>query len=90
MKKRAVIYARVSTADQHPEAQLLDLREFAGQRGLEIIHEYVDTISGTKSKRPGLDKLLADARRHRFDVVIVAAFDRIARNVRHFWKCSTN
>jgi len=37
-----------------------------------------------KSKRPGLDQLLADARRHRFDVVLVAAFDRVARNVRHF------
>jgi len=41
-------------------------------------------ISGAKSKRPGLDQLLADARRHRFDIVLVAAFDRIARNVRHF------
>ena len=37
-----------------------------------------------KSKRPGLDQLLADARRHRFDVVLVAAFDRVARNARHF------
>jgi DNA invertase Pin-like site-specific DNA recombinase len=48
------------------------------------VHEYTDTISGAKSKRPGLDQLLADARRHRFDVVLVAAFDRVARNVRHF------
>jgi DNA invertase Pin-like site-specific DNA recombinase len=37
-----------------------------------------------KSKRPGLDQLLADGRRHRFDVVLVAVFDRVARNVRHF------
>jgi DNA invertase Pin-like site-specific DNA recombinase len=48
------------------------------------VHEYTDTISGAKSKRPGLDQLLTDARRHRFDILIVAAFDRIARNVRHF------
>jgi DNA invertase Pin-like site-specific DNA recombinase len=48
------------------------------------VHEYTDTISGAKSKRPGLDQLLADAGRHRFDVVLVAAFDRVARNVRHF------
>jgi DNA invertase Pin-like site-specific DNA recombinase len=48
------------------------------------VHEYIDTISGAKSKRPGLDKLLADARRHRFDVVLIAAFDRVARSVRHF------
>jgi DNA invertase Pin-like site-specific DNA recombinase len=56
----------------------------AKQRGCEIVHEYTDVISGAKSKRPGLDQLMADARRHRFDVVFVVAFDRIARNVRHF------
>ena len=45
---------------------------------------YSDTISGTKSKRPSLERLLEDARRHRFDVVLVAASDRVARSVRHF------
>jgi DNA invertase Pin-like site-specific DNA recombinase len=84
MKKRAAIYARVSTGDQHLETQVLDLREMAKQRGCEIVQEYTDVISGSKAKRPGLDQLLADARRHRFDIVLVAAFDRIARNVRHF------
>jgi DNA invertase Pin-like site-specific DNA recombinase len=82
--KRAALYCRVSTGDQHVETQLLDLREMAKQRGFEIVREYSDVISGSKSKRPGLDQLMADARRHRFDVVLVAAFDRIARNVRHF------
>jgi DNA invertase Pin-like site-specific DNA recombinase len=82
--KRAAIYARVSTGDQHPEAQLYDLREMAKVHGYEIVHEYTDVISGAKAKRPGLDQLLADARRHRFDVVLVAAFDRVARSVRHF------
>ncbi|MGA8233572.1 MAG: recombinase family protein [Candidatus Acidiferrales bacterium] len=82
--KRTAIYCRVSTADQHPETQLYDLREMANQRGYEIVHEYTDTISGAKSKRPGLDQLLADARRHRFEVVLVAAFDQMARSVRHF------
>ena len=61
--KRAVIYTRVSTIDQHPETQLYDLREMAKQRGYEIVHEYSDKISGAKQKRPGLDQLLADARR---------------------------
>jgi DNA invertase Pin-like site-specific DNA recombinase len=82
--KRAVLYARISTGDQNAETQLYDLRELAKQRRYEIVHEYTDAISGAKSKRPGLDQLLADARRHRFDVVLVAAFDRVARNVRHF------
>ena len=82
--KRAAIYTRVSCGDQHPETQLYDLRELAKQRRYGIVKEYSDVISGAKSKRPGLDQLLADARRQRFDVVLVAAFDRVARNVRHF------
>jgi len=48
------------------------------------VHEYSGVISGSKAKRPGLDALMADARRHRFDVVLVAACDRVARSVRHF------
>jgi DNA invertase Pin-like site-specific DNA recombinase len=74
---------RVSTVDQHPETQLYDLRALAEQRGFEIVMEYTDKISGVKAKRAGLDQLLADARRRRFDLVIVWAFDRIARSVRH-------
>src|SRR6202051_2474457 len=82
--KRAVLYARVSTFDQHPETQLYDLREMAKQRGYEIVSEYSDKISGAKQKRPGLDQLLADGRRHKFDVVLVWAFERRAGSVRHF------
>ena len=82
--KRAALYACVSTCEQNTETQMHDLREMARQRGYEIVYEYSDIISGAKSKRVGLDKLLADARRHRFDVVLVAAFDRVARSVRHF------
>ena len=82
--KRAAIYMRVSTVDQHPETQLLDLRQMAAQRGYEIVHEYTDRISGTKAKRPGLDQMMRDARRAQFDVVLVWACDRIARSTRHF------
>ena len=82
--KRAVLYMRVSTVDQHPETQLLDLRRMATQRGLEVVQEYTDRISGVKAKRPGLDQMLIDARRGKFDVVLVWASDRIARSVKHF------
>ncbi len=82
--KRAALYLRVSTVDQHPETQLLDLRAMAAQRGFEIVHEYTDRISGSKARRPGLDELMRDARRGRFDVVLVWASDRIARSVRQF------
>jgi DNA invertase Pin-like site-specific DNA recombinase len=81
---RAALYMRVSTLDQHPETQLLDLRQMAAQRGLDIVHEYTDRISGTKAKRPGLDAMMSDARRGVFDVVLVWASDRIARSVKHF------
>ncbi len=81
--KRAAVYTRVSTLDQHPESQLYDLRGLAAQRGFAIVAEYTDKISGAKAKRPGLDQLLADARRGKFDVVTVWAFDRLARSVRH-------
>lgn len=83
-QKRCALYLRVSTLDQHPETQLLDLRSLAQQRGLEIVHEYTDKISGARSRRPGLDQLLADARRGRFEVALVWAFDRFARSTRHF------
>jgi DNA invertase Pin-like site-specific DNA recombinase len=83
--KKAALYVRVSTPDQHLESQLYDLRELAAQRGLEIVTEYADRgISGSKARRPGLDALLADARRKKFSVVLVAAFDRIARSTRNF------
>ncbi len=75
---------RVSTVDQHPETQLLDLRQMAAQRGYQIVHEYTDRISGAKARRPGLDAMMADGRRGQFDVVLVWASDRIARSVKHF------
>jgi DNA invertase Pin-like site-specific DNA recombinase len=75
---------RVSTLDQHPETQLLDLRQMAAQRGYQVVQEYTDRISGAKARRPGLDQMIADGRRGRFDVVMVWASDRIARSVNHF------
>ena len=82
--KRAALYLRVSSLDQHPESQLYDLRQLAAQRSFEIVKEYTDRISGVKARRPGLDQLMADARRGRFDVVLVWASDRIARSVKHY------
>jgi DNA invertase Pin-like site-specific DNA recombinase len=82
--KRAVLYMRVSGLDQHPETQLHDLRQMAAQRGYEIVEEYTDRISGAKARRPGLDELMRNARRGRFDAVLVWASDRIARSVKHF------
>ena len=84
MNQRAVIYARTSTVDQHTQNQVYDLEQLAQQRGLEIIHIYEDQVSGTRARRPGLDQLLADARKGKFDVLLVWACDRLARSVSHF------
>jgi len=60
------------------------LRQLAEQGGWEVTETYIDYgVSGTRARRPALDKLMADASRHRFDVVAVAGFDRMARSVRH-------
>ena len=81
---RAAVYARVSTTDQDPGMQLAELREHAQRRGWEIVGEYVDRgISGSQSSRPELDKLMSDAQRRRFDVVMVWRFDRFARSTSH-------
>jgi DNA invertase Pin-like site-specific DNA recombinase len=82
---RAAVYCRVSTLDQHPETQLLDLQQLASQRGFTVVKVFTDHgFSGTKSRRPGLDEMLYDARRHQFDIVVVWAADRLARSVKHF------
>lgn len=83
---RVAIYARVSTANGHqsPEMQVNELREYCQRRGWEIAGEYVDAgISGTKDRRPELDRLNVDAHRRKFDVVAVWKFDRFARSVSH-------
>ena len=82
--KRAALYIRVSTVDQHPETQLHELKQFASQRNLNIVQTYTDHgVSGTRARRPALDKMLDDARRHRFDVVVVWSCDRLARSTKH-------
>lgn len=84
MVRKCAVYARVSTTEQCLNNQLYDLRQFAQQRGYEVACEYTDVGSGTKARRPGLDAMLKDAGKKRFNVVIVAAFDRVARSTKHF------
>jgi DNA invertase Pin-like site-specific DNA recombinase len=83
---RVAIYARVSTIHQgqDPGLQTRELREYAERRGWTVTSEYVDIgISGTKEKRPELDRLMSDAHKRRFDAVLVWKFDRFARSVSH-------
>src|SRR5581483_3472391 len=83
---RVAIYARISTLNTHQDLgpQLGELREYCEQRGWKIAREYTDAgVSGCKDSRPGLNELLADAKRRRFDVVLVAKLDRFGRSLRH-------
>ena len=91
-KIRAALYARVSTTNgQDPEMQVRELREYCRRRGWAVVREYVDVgISGTKAKRPELDRLMADAQRRRLDAVVVWRFDRFARSVSHLLRALEN
>jgi DNA invertase Pin-like site-specific DNA recombinase len=87
VRKRVALYARVSTKQhgQDPETQLLPLREYLhSHRTFVLSDTFVDLgISGSKQRRPQLDRLMRDAKLRKFDVVLVARFDRFARSVTH-------
>lgn len=83
---KVAIYARVSTSDQDPDAQLLVLREYAAQRGFIVHQEYVDVVSGDFSRRQGkrdaaFQVLMADASRRVIDCVLVWKYDRFTRSL---------
>jgi DNA invertase Pin-like site-specific DNA recombinase len=82
-KVRAAAYVRVSTADQHNEIQVRELRDYIKRRGWALAEIYDDQMTGAKSKRPGLDRLMQDARRRRFDAVVVWKLDRFGRSLVH-------
>jgi DNA invertase Pin-like site-specific DNA recombinase len=78
---RVVLYARVSTSDQDPEPQLRELRSYCDHQGWEVTSTYTDVISGAKTKRPNLDRLMAAAHQRKFDAVCVWKLDRFGRSL---------
>ena len=92
LDRRAVLYSRVSTANgQDPEMQSREIREYCQRRGWPLFGEYVDIgISGAKERRPQLDRLIADAHKRKFEVVVVWKFDRFARSVSHLLRALEN
>ena len=82
--KRAALYVRVSTDAQTVENQMRELRQVAGRRGWDVVEVYSDAgISGAKGRngRPGLDSMLKDASRRKFDIVMAWAIDRLGRSL---------
>lgn len=86
-KVRTASYCRVSTfLGQTFDGQIVPIREFCKSQGYSLFpeNEYSDLgYSGAKDRRPGLDQLLRDARAGKFKVLVVAALDRVGRNVKH-------
>ena len=80
---KAIIYTRVSTDKQNHDSQLQDLRGYCTRRGWTDVEEISDTVSGTKSSRKGLDRLMAAVRRGKVDVVIAYKLDRLGRSLAH-------
>lgn len=85
---RVAIYARVSDprdGRQNPEIQLSELRDYAHHRGWAVKPEYefMDRMTGSKDRRPALDRLMTEARRRRLDIVLVWKLDRLGRSLRH-------
>ena len=83
LDRRAAVYARVSAANgQDPTMQIREMCEYCQRRGWQIVMEYVDLgVSGAKERRPGLDLLIADAHKRKFEVIVVWKFVRFARSV---------
>ncbi len=82
--RRVALYVRVSTDHQSVENQIRELKQVAERRGWQVVETYQDAgISGAKGrdKRPGLDAMLKDANRRKFDVVMAWAIDRLGRSL---------
>ena len=80
---RVAIYSRVSTNEQNTDMQVQELRSFCDRRGWNIVEEFSDSgISGAKDSLPSLNRLRADAKRRKFEVVLVYRYDRFSRSFR--------
>lgn len=80
--KKVALYVRVSTQEQKTDIQLMDLKEYIQKRGYEVFNTYEDVISGLTKERKALDQLFADAKKRKFDIVLVWKFDRFARSLK--------
>lgn len=85
MTTRIALYTRVSTAHQNDSMQIDELRELCERSEWQITSEYREKVSGTKSvdERAALKSLLDDARKRRFDKIVVWSVDRLGRSMVH-------
>ena len=84
---RVGLYTRISTDEDHQpyslEAQADRLASYvSSQDDWRTFRHYTDQMTGTVLERPGLQRALADAKKGRFDLLLVFRVDRLARSVR--------
>ncbi|MGH7338561.1 MAG: recombinase family protein [Myxococcota bacterium] len=80
---RAALYARVSSNEQHVDAQLTQLREYSSRQGWSA-QEFVDEgQSGAKARRPALDAMVAAVHKRQIDALVITKLDRLGRSVSH-------
>lgn len=81
---RAAIYCRVSSESQTVENQLPELQAYVAARQWTLTGDFRDEdVSGSKDRRPALDRLMAEARRGKVDVICVWSLDRFGRSLAH-------
>lgn len=73
------IYTRVSKNTSDNTNQLLVLREYCSKMNYKIYEEYVDVISGGSPNRPEFNRMITDASKRRFDILLFYALDRFTR-----------
>ena len=83
-KQKAVIYARVSTADQENSRQIAELQQYAKALNYEVIEIYQEKISGAKvaADRPAMDAMLQAIEQKEVKHVLVWDLSRFSRNTK--------
>jgi site-specific DNA recombinase len=80
---KVATYLRVSQVDQSSVQQLQVLKEYCEKAGHEIVEIYQDEgISAFKKNRPAFQRMLSDARQHRFQMLLVYRLDRLGRSLK--------
>ena len=83
MTRKAVIYARVSKEELNLDHQIKACKNYASQQNYKVLDIYSDKVSGSKSRRPELNRLLNDMRTGKFNVVVIWKLDRLGRSLQH-------
>ena len=84
-RRVCAVYMRISTKNhgQTTDTQAIPLRQYAERRGFDVIEYKDEGHSGSKDRRPALDRLMKDARARKIDIVAVFKFDRFGRSTQH-------